>query len=248
MNKGIGGEPDVDSEVSKEITESIDFPGMASTVLGHPTRVRILEVVNELDMSPIKFLNSGLAREEVFEGRDNDAALSHVAYHFRALKKFGCVVIVDSHQRRGATEHVYRGVARAFFSDEEWAELPAHLRPRISRTMLSGLIARAEGAILAGTFDSRLDRHLSWLPLEVDEVGWGALKDKLAGTLEDVRTIRDESLERIAKSGETPIRVTVGILGFESPPPSILFFSGGGEVPDEPPPLYYGDFYDKPPG
>jgi hypothetical protein len=227
--------------VRRAIFEPPEEGTTASNALGHPTRVRILEVVNEQDMSPIQFVHSGLAPAEGFEERDEAGVLSHVAYHFRVLRELGCVVQVDSAARRGATEHVYRGVARAYFSDEEWAGLPAELRCRISRTMLQGMIARAEGAILAGTFDSRADRHLSWVPIEVDEQGWDALTGALEQALEKVKEIRDESQRRIAESSEDGIRVTVGLLGFESPPPSVLF-SGGTSPPREVPPLNFGAF------
>lgn len=190
----------------------------ASKVLSHPTRVRILEVVNEQDMSPIQFLNSGLCPD--IPGDQNfQALLAHVSYHFRALKKFGCVKVVRTAQRRGATEHVYRGAARAFFTDAEWARLDHGMRQRISRTMLQGLIARAESAMIAGTFDSRADRHLSWIPAKrLDEIGWSELATMLGVVLEDVEEIRRHAEERLEESGEEGFSATVGLLLFESPP------------------------------
>ncbi len=230
-----------EAAVRRAIFEPPEEGTTASNALGHPTRVRILEVVNEQDMSPIQFVHSGLAPAEAFEERDEAGALSHVAYHFRVLRELGCVVQVDSAARRGATEHVYRGVARAYFSDEEWARLPGELRCRISRTMLQGMIARAEGAILAGTFDSRPDRHLSWVAIEVDERGWEDLTTALELALEKVKEIRDESQQRLGASSADGIRVTAGLLGFESPPPSVLS-SGGASPARQDPPLNYGAF------
>lgn len=239
------GSPEVDGSgeaaVRRAIFEPPEGAATASNALGHPTRVRILEVVNEQDMSPIQFVHSGLAPAEAFEERDEAGVLSHVAYHFRVLREHGCVVQVDSAPRRGATEHVYRGVARAYFSDEEWALLPAELRCRISRTMLQGMIARAEGAILAGTFDSRSDRHLSWVAIEVDERGWDDLTTALEQALEKVKEIRDESQQRLASAPADGIRVTAGLLGFESPPPSALA-SDSASPAREDPPLNYGAF------
>lgn len=230
-----------EAAVRRAIFEPLEEGTTASNALGHPTRVRILEVVNERDISPIQFVQSGLAPTEVSEERDEGSVLSHVAYHFRVLRELGCVVQVDAPARRGATEHVYRGVARAYFDDEEWARLPGELRCRISRTMLQGMIARAEGAILAGTFDSRPDRHLSWVAIEVDEHGWNDLTAALELALERVKEIRDESRQRIAESPEQSIRMTVGLLGFESPPPSALL-TGESSFAPENPPLNYGAF------
>ena len=37
-----------------------------------------------------------------------DLDLRTVAYHVRVLRNLGCVELVETHPRRGATEHVYR--------------------------------------------------------------------------------------------------------------------------------------------
>jgi hypothetical protein len=160
-------------------------------------RIRILEVVNERDMSPIKSLHLGLAPE--FD--TSKKSLSHISYHFRELEKAGCLEIVDHVPRRGATEHVYRGRARAFFTDEEWAALTPRERCLISRTMYQGLAARAEMAMLSHTFDSRPDRHLTWVAMEVDERGWGDLMSNLAKTYYKAEEIRVDAQDRLAGSG-----------------------------------------------
>lgn len=76
--------------------------------------------------------------------------------------------------------------------------------------------------MLAHTFDARLDRHLSWLALIVDERGWSELMAALAGALGEVENIRHEARDRLAASGEAVVPVTIGLLGFESPPPPPL--------------------------
>lgn len=187
-------------------------------VLNHPMRVRILEVANERPISPIRFLNLGLAPEL----DTSQKSLSHVSYHFRQLEKAGCLEIVERVPRRGATEHVYRGRARAFFNDEEWAELTPRERRLITRTMYQGLAARAESAMLSDTFDSRTDRHLTWIAMEVDERGWKELMGALWETYEKVDQIRHGARDRLATSADEVIPVTIGMLGFESPPPPPL--------------------------
>ncbi|HEX7244234.1 MAG TPA: hypothetical protein VF245_01555 [Solirubrobacterales bacterium] len=37
-----------------------------------------------------------------------DRDLRTVAYHVRVLRNLGCIELVETHPRRGATEHVYR--------------------------------------------------------------------------------------------------------------------------------------------
>lgn len=36
-----------------------------------------------------------------------------IAYHVRVLNELGCIELAETHQRRGALEHVYRVTARA---------------------------------------------------------------------------------------------------------------------------------------
>lgn len=68
--------------------------------LSHPLRVQILEILSERIASP-----NDLSEELGVE-------LTHVAYHTRTLDRCGCLELVDTAQRRGATEHYYRTAAR----------------------------------------------------------------------------------------------------------------------------------------
>ena len=197
----------------RENDERKPTKGTASAALRHPIRVRILEVVNERDMSPKQFVNEGLAPDKSSE------ALSHVSYHFRELAKYGCLRIVERIQRRGAVEHIYRGTARAYFSDAEWRKLSPEQRERVSMTVLQGMIARAEGALISGTFDSHLDRHLTWVAMDLDERGWGELTETLANAFSAVEQIRHDAAKRLNEESSKGIHATVGMLGFQSPPP-----------------------------
>lgn len=187
----------------------------ASAALRHPLRVRILEVVNEQDMSPTQFMLRQLAPDVEISAK----SLSSISYHFRELAKMGCIEVSRTYARRGATEHVYTGKARAYFTDEEWSELTQRERCLISRTMYQGLAARAESAMLTHTFDSRPDRHLTWFAMEVDERGWTELMSTLEGTFGEITQIRHDAQDRLAASGDNVVPVTIGMLGFESPPP-----------------------------
>jgi hypothetical protein len=192
--------------------------GTTCSPLRHPLRVRILEVVNEQDMSPVRFIDEGLIPDQAeYESRQN--ALSLVSYHFRELEKAGCLEIVDTFQRRGATEHVYRGSDRAFYSNEEFDRLPYDFRRHLSRTGFQGLAARADSAMIAGTFDARTDRHLTWVAIQADERAWDEVMTALLTCFEEIERIKHDARVRLAGSGDNVVPLTVGILGFESPPP-----------------------------
>jgi hypothetical protein len=191
------------------------------TVLKHPLRVRILEVLNEGPRSPSQFVEEGLIPKEHFSTYQQ--ALSLAAYHFRELEKEGCLEVIESIPRRGAVEHVYRGMSpRVYFSDAEFEAMPLETRRKLSRISLQGLIARADRAISTETFDARSDRHLTWVPMQLDERGWNEVIATLAATFGELTQIRHDAKDRLAASGEEVVPVTVAMLGFESPPPPPL--------------------------
>jgi hypothetical protein len=189
----------------------------AASILAHPVRVRVLEILNERDMSPVEFCREGFAPENM--------DVSHVAYHFRELAEYGCLTVVEENKRRGSVEHVYRGIGRAYFSDREWSDVSPEDKARISKTVFQGLLARVESAVMAETFDGREDRHMSWIAMKLDEHGWREMATTLGAAFSEVEQIRTDAEARLARNGEKPIPSTCAILGFESP-----------ATPDRPPP------------
>jgi hypothetical protein len=179
----------------------------------HPIRVRILEVLNERDMSPTEFVRHGYA--DFYFGRRPD--VSHVAYHFRELADFGCLEGVDRRRSGGSVATIYRGVARAEFIGDEWADLSAAEQRAMSRAVAQGLIARIDGAFTADTFNSRNDRHLSWFAMELDERGWTEAGTVLAEAFASLGRIRGEAKARLQDSTEARLIATASILFFESP-------------------------------
>lgn len=201
----------------KETTGSRYGEDTACAPLSHPMRVRILEIANTRDISPVAFVDEQLQPAGV-TFPDRPSALSHVAYHFRALDAAGCIEVVRTAQRRGATEHIYRGTAPVEFTSAEFDRMSEEQRQLLSRTSLQALIARADGAMRAGTFDARTNRHLIWMAIELDEQGWEEFAAAQDDCFERVKRIHTESKDRLARSGERAIPATYGALGFESPP------------------------------
>lgn len=185
-------------------------------VLHHPWRIRILDVLAERNMSVAQFVDEGLISDLTL--MDRHLAISKLAYHFRVMRHAGVLEVVEQHARRGSTELICRATARACFTDDSWAKLSPPERQALSQFVLHELIARAESAVQRGTFDSRFDRHLSWLAMELDEKGWSEMVSVLNGVLDTVGAIHRESKERLEATGERPIRTTWGQLHFESPP------------------------------
>jgi DNA-binding transcriptional ArsR family regulator len=181
---------------------------IVAKAFAHPLRVQILIILNERVASP------NLLAQEL------DQSLNLVAYHVRVLEKYDCIELVDTKQRRGATEHFYRATRRQFLSDAEWARMPQSLRPGLSGAMLKSMFDDIEEAVKSGTFDEKEDRHLTRTPMVVDKEGWSQVNSLLLETYDKVMEIQGESQARLAKSGEQGMNSKVEMLHFLSPEPS----------------------------
>jgi DNA-binding transcriptional ArsR family regulator len=174
--------------------------------LAHPLRIRILEALSERVASPIRLSD------------DLDAGLSHVAYHTRALDKCGCLELVDTAQRRGATEHFYKASPHSFIGDRIWRRVPRALLGGVSGATLQSFMDRAVAALEAGTIDGREDTTLSWSPVLLDQQGWDEVTATMKSTVNRVLEIQDKSRTRLSKrKGRGAISAIVGLASFETP-------------------------------
>ncbi len=174
--------------------------------LAHPLRIKILEILTERVASPNRISD------------DLETGLSHVAYHTRALDKCGCLELVDTAQRRGATEHFYKASPHSFIGDRIWRRVPRALLGGVSGATLQSFMDRAVAALEAGTIDSREDTTLYWMPVLLDEQGWKEVTATMEETVDRVLAIQEGSRERIARrKGRGAISAIVGVASFETP-------------------------------
>jgi hypothetical protein len=174
--------------------------------LAHPLRIKILDILTERVASPNRL--SG----------DLDAGLSHVAYHTRALDKCGCLELVDTAKRRGATEHFYKAAPHSFIGDRIWRRVPRVLLGGVSGATLQSFMDRAVAALEAGTIDGRDDTTLYWMPVQLDEEGWDEVTATMEETVNKVVAIEAESRQRISRrKGRGAISAIIGVASFETP-------------------------------
>jgi DNA-binding transcriptional ArsR family regulator len=185
----------------KPIT-NIDDPRYVKA-LAHPLRVRILAMLSEQDASPVQLAER------------LDATLGTVAYHVRTLEQLGLIEMVATHQRRGATEHVYAAREHPRFSDSAWASTSTVTKQVMASAVLSEIGRYATAAAAAGGFD-RSDAHFTRSALKLDEKGWAALAKATKTWLSQVQKIEDQSQARLQRSGEQPFDVGLAILLFEA--------------------------------
>src|SRR3954453_755810 len=84
--------------------------------LAHPLRIQILELLTDHVASP-----ATLAGEL-------EVALGDVAYHTRALDRYGALGLLDTAQERGPTEPFHKATPGAFVGGPPWRKVPKSLR------------------------------------------------------------------------------------------------------------------------
>lgn len=177
--------------------------------IAHPVRADALAILNAREASP-----NQIAREL---GLD----VGNVSYHVTELARQGCVELVSTRKRRGATEHFYRGTDSRYLDDEFWTQLSGSVRGAITIASLRELIATARDSLESGLFEARADRHFSIASYDLDEQGWAEAGRLFQATLDRLMDIGSESEARVAAAGEsrpTPaLRASFGLLAFESP-------------------------------
>ena len=166
---------------TKDATRSTDEAKLAKA-MSHPLRMRLLVEMTKGVHSP------KMVADLVGEPVEN------VAYHVKVLRDLGCIELVDTKQKRGATEHFYRAVTRAFVSNAASEDLTYAARAAMSATVLQGAFTAAHEAAEAGMLDSRTDRHLSLTRLSLTEEGWTELTGLLDDLLERAIALHGEAI------------------------------------------------------
>lgn len=174
--------------------------------VSHPIRLEALRIFSYRVASP---------SEVAQELGENVSVVSH---HVRVLKELDHIELVKTAQRRGAVEHYYRALVPICIDDAGWAKLSMARRQDLSVLVLQAVFGEIVRALTKETFNSRDNRHLSWVPFHVDERGWDELTGRMAAWLDEVEEIKAASAERLAASGEAGQRVVATLIGFETPP------------------------------
>jgi DNA-binding transcriptional ArsR family regulator len=173
--------------------------------LAHPLRIRLLALLEERDASPVQLA------EHV------DATLGTVAYHVRTLERLGLIEMVATHQRRGATEHVYAAREHPRFSDEAWRNTSPIAKHAMIASVLSQIGQYVTQSAAGGGFD-RGDAHFTRTALKLDQDGWSEMVQATRQWLEQVQDIEERTKKRIQRTGEQVFDAGLVVLFFEAVP------------------------------
>jgi DNA-binding transcriptional ArsR family regulator len=174
--------------------------------LSHPLRFRLLQHYCEEETSP-----SRLARKL-------GARIGDATYHTRVLRDLGCIELVRTEPRRGASEHFYRGRVVPILDDALAAAMPADSRQAILSGILGDIWKDLAASADAGVLD-RPDVHISRTALELDDQGFAELSERLESVLHAALEIEAASKARSSGGAADPARRTeLALLHFTRAP------------------------------
>jgi hypothetical protein len=78
------------------------------------------------------------------------------------------------------------------------------------------LCASIKEAMMSGTFDARADRYFAWSLISLDRQGLESVIAGIESLFEFISEEQKRAMLRMAKSGEKPITMTVGLGAFEA--------------------------------
>ncbi len=183
------------------------FPRLA-VVFADPIRLKIVTELFQREMSPAQFFAA-------YGG----GSRARVNAHFKRLEDQGWLRWVREERggRPGGVENFYRATQLAIFDNETWAQLPPSVRAEFSWRIFSQFAERIKAALEMGTFDLRPERHFTWTPLLLDEIGRQRVLEIVDQTFESLFEERADARRRIELSTVEPIHAVVGLAGFDSP-------------------------------
>lgn len=192
-----------------DIESQASFLRRLAIVFADELRLKIVTELSMREMSPKQFF-------EEFGG----GSIPRVNRHFKKLEEHGWLRYIRKETggaRRGAEEHFYRARELAIFDNATWALLPYSMRVEFSWTIFKQFAERVRDALQAETFDARPDRHFTWTPILLDQIGWDRVIAQIDALFESLYEEQEDAKLRIHHSGERPFLATVALGGFESP-------------------------------
>ena len=174
--------------------------------LSHPLRVLILAHMNERPWSPREL------ERELGEG------LSQVSYHVKVLHDFELIELTGTEPRRGAVEHYYKAIERAFIPSSMTKDIPKSAQRVLGDETLQNLDGDLRESLKSGKFYARDDWHASWTPADLDDQGCKDAERLADRFIEDFLRIEAESVGRRAeaKDGGEHIAISAAVLVFGS--------------------------------
>jgi hypothetical protein len=189
--------------------------------LAMPESKRIAKAFSDpLNLKIITELNLATMSATQLQAKIGGASVFSFDRRCKMLAEMGWIVHVHTKtggRRRGANEIFYRAVGPLYLDTEMWGDIGEEAKRGASWTILQQFREKVSEAMEAQTFDGRPDRHLTWMPLLLDETGWHQVIALLEEFFRGLFPAQAEAKRRLAGSGAAGSLVTYFVAGFESP-------------------------------
>jgi DNA-binding transcriptional ArsR family regulator len=178
-----------------------------------------LVISNEHTVKALVFLveRAGSPKEI---GVSLDISTPKASHHVKKLVRLGLVELIEEREVGGTIQHIYRAIVRPIVSTEEWDKLGIAERQRYSVWIVRMLLADATTSFNANLFDARSNRHLSRIPMVVDEQGLDEVAEIQNRALNELIKAEGISAERRVRSDDPGINIIAAMMCFELPGPS----------------------------
>lgn len=123
---------------------------------------------------------------------------------------------VTGGSRRGASEQFFRATKPAIRDHDFGGDPLRGLAGAEAWEAFESLCELAKEAMIAGTFDMRTDRCLSWSLIRLDRQGWENVIASIESLSQFIAEEEKQATLRMAQSGEKPIPLAVGLAAFEA--------------------------------
>lgn len=177
----------------------IPFPERLAPIFADDLCMEILAELNKCDMSVKQFHREFASDETVWV----------VRHRFNKLRELAFLTVVRKVKRGGAREFIYRAT-KPVVDNKLWADVPDALRETRAWKTFERFSDLVKEAIVAGTFDIRDDRHLTWSIVNLDREGF----ENVVADIEVLAAfIRDEEKRAIKRidAGAKPLTMVVGL-------------------------------------
>ena len=168
--------------------------------LGHPTRQRVLTLLNERVATAPE-----IAHQLDIPERD-------VESHLRVLIANDAIEAGDDTASRSTW---YRATIRPFLDDDHWARLSIDTRRALIAQTVRQIVEHVAPALADDGFDDPR-AHVSITRIDLDRHGLDDVADLLAGVLEEIMDIHSESVDRVTRGeSASTVPLELAVLLFE---------------------------------
>jgi AcrR family transcriptional regulator len=151
----------------------------------------------------LKIFNERIASVEELS-RELDVPERDVRRLVGELRAGEMIEVAEERTRDGEVDVYYRA-SPLILDDEHWAQLSLADRQRISAGVGHLITGEIDQALQDGSFDARVDRYLTRLPVRVDEQGWRELMAIHEKAFRACLEAQERSAERLRRNGEAGV-------------------------------------------